>query len=226
VLDILQRKVGGRDELWVGTRLSGAWRQRDGRWEAMPAPGIDGQWRVSRIIEQRDRSGRDWLWASTDSGLARCDGEGWTLFDSASGFPDEQLAGLQLYPDAAGRPILWMGSARVGIIRVDIGDPLQPRVLPATLPPPPDPYTYGAVRAPDGRVYVCSNTGVQQLTPDAKGGYTSRVFNRRDGMVHEECNGMRSSSTRMAVSGPAPSAASRYTTPVARPPTPSPSRCG
>jgi len=189
VLDILQRKVGGRDELWVGTRLSGAWRQRDGRWEAMPAPGIDGQWRVSRIIEQRDRSGRDWLWASTDSGLARCDGKAWTLFDVAHGFPDEQLAGLQLYPDAAGRPILWMGSARVGIIRVDIGDPLQPRVLPATLPPPPDPYTYGAVRATDGRYYVCSNTGVQQLTPDAKGGDTSRVFTRRDGMVHEECNG-------------------------------------
>ena len=189
MLDILQRKVGGRDELWVGTRLSGAWRQRDGRWEAMPAPGIDGQWRVSRIIEQRDRSGRDWLWASTDSGLARCDGKAWTLFDVAHGFPDEQLAGLQLYPDAAGRPILWMGSARVGIIRVDIGDPLQPRVLPATLPPPPDPYTYGAVRATDGRYYVCSNTGVQQLTPDAKGGDTSRVFTRRDGMVHEECNG-------------------------------------
>ena len=189
VLDILQRKVDGRDELWVGTRLSGAWRQRDGRWEAMPAPGIDGQWRVSRIIEQRDRNGRDWLWASTDSGLARFDGEAWTLFDSRTGFPDDQLAGLRLYPDADGRPILWMGSARVGIVRVDIGDPLQPRVLPATLPAPPDPYTYGAVRAADGRYYVCSNTGVQQLTPDTMGGYTSRAFSRRDGMIHEECNG-------------------------------------
>ena len=119
----------------------------------MRAPGIDGQWRVSRIIEQRDRNGRDWLWASTDSGLARFDGEAWTLFDSSTGFPDDQLAGLRLYPDADGRPILWMGSARVGIVRVDIGDPLQPRVLPATLPAPPDPYTYGAVRAADGRYY-------------------------------------------------------------------------
>lgn len=189
VQDILQRKVDGRDELWVGTRLSGAWRLRDGRWEGMPASGVVGQWRVGRIIEHRDRSGHAWLWAATDHGLARFDGRRWALFDSAHGFPDDQLAGLRLYPDAGDRPILWMGSARVGIIRVDISDPLQPRVLPSTLPPPPDPYTYGAVRAADGRLYVCSNTGVQQLTPDNKGGYTSRAFSRRDGMVHEECNG-------------------------------------
>lgn len=189
VQDVLQRTVDGREEFWVGTRLSGAWRLRDGRWEAMRAPGIDGQWRVGRIIEQRDRNGRDWLWASTDSGLARFDGKAWTLFDSSTGFPDDQLAGLRLYPDAGGRPILWMGSARVGIVRVDIGDPLRPRVLPSNLPAPPDPYTYGAFRAPDGRFYVCSNTGVQQLTPDGRGGYASRVFSRRDGMVHEECNG-------------------------------------
>ncbi|HSD18084.1 MAG TPA: diguanylate cyclase [Thermomonas sp.] len=189
VQDIVRRTIGGRDEVWVGTRLSGAWRLRDGHWQAMPAPGVDGQWRISRFIEHRDREGRDWLWAATDRGLARFDGTHWTLLDSAHGFPDDQLSGLQLFADELGRPILWMGSGRVGIIRVDIGDPLQPRVLPATLPPPPDPYTYGAVRAPDGRFYVCSNTGVQQLTPDGRGGYTSRVFSRRDGMIHEECNG-------------------------------------
>ena len=189
VQDVLLRKVDGRDELWVGTRLSGAWRLRDGRWEAMSAPGVDGQWRIGRIIEHLGRDGHAWLWAATDRGLARFDGDDWRLFDGAHGFPDDQLSGLRLYPDTAGRPILWMGSARVGIIRVDISDPLQPKVLPATLPLPPDPYTYGATRAADGRFYVCTNTGVQQLTPDAKGGYASKVFSRRDGMIHEECNG-------------------------------------
>ncbi|MEG2940492.1 MAG: diguanylate cyclase [Thermomonas sp.] len=189
VQHLLQRKVDGRDELWIGTRLSGAWRLRDGTWQEMRAPGIDGQWRVSQFVNHADQDGREWLWASTDRGLARFDGKRWTLFDHDHGFPDDQLAGLRLYPDAKGRPILWMGSARVGIIRVDIGDPLHPRVLPATLPAPPDPYTYGAVRAPDGRLYICSNTGVQQLTPDRKGGYASRAFSRRDGLVHEECNG-------------------------------------
>lgn len=189
VQDVLSRTVDGHDELWAGTRLSGAWRLRDGRWMEMRAPGIDGQWRVSQMVEQRDRTGHAWLWAATDRGLARFDGRAWTLFDRSTGFPDDQLSGLRLYPDARGRPILWMGSASVGIIRVDIGDATRPRVLPANLPPPPDPYTYGALRAPDGRVYVCSNTGVQQLTADGKGGYTSRAFNRRDGMVHEECNG-------------------------------------
>lgn len=189
VQHILRRDVDGREEFWVGTRLSGAWRLRQGVWEQLRAPGIEGQWRVSQMVDQRDGDGRAWLWASTDRGLARFDGRDWVLFDQGKGFLDDQLSGLRLYPDAQGKPILWMGSARAGIIRVDISDPLHPRVLAETLPPPPDPYTYGAVRAPDGRFYVCSNTGVQQLTPDGKGGYTSRAFNRRDGMAHEECNG-------------------------------------
>jgi diguanylate cyclase (GGDEF)-like protein len=189
VQHVLRRKVDGRSEFWVGTRLSGAWRLRDGRWDAMRAPGVDGQWRVSQFVAHTDPAGRHWLWAATDSGLARFDGKAWRLFDRADGIPDHLLSGLRLYPDAGGRPILWMGSARVGIIRVDITDPLQPRVLADPLPPPPDPYTYGAVRAPDGRFYVCSNTGVQQLTPDGKGGLSTRAFNRRDGMIHDECNG-------------------------------------
>ena len=189
VQHILRREVDGHDEFWVGTRLAGAWRLRDGRWQEMRAPGIDGQWRVSRFVEQRDRQGRSWLWVATDRGLGRFDGERWTLLDKAGGFPDEHLAGLDLYTDEQNRPILWMGSARVGIIRVDVADPLKPRVLDEPLPPPPDPYTYGAVRTADGRLYVCSNTGVQQLTPDGKGGYSTRAFNRRDGMIHDECNG-------------------------------------
>ena len=53
------------------------------------------------------------------------------MFDSAHGFPDDQLSGLQLFPDARGRPILWMGSARVGIIRVDIGDPAKKSSAPS-----------------------------------------------------------------------------------------------
>src|SRR6478672_981238 len=89
VQDVLQRNVDGREEFWVGTRLSGIWRLRDGRWEAMPANGIDGQWRVGRIIEHVGRDGRAWLWASTDRGLARFDGKAWTLFDNAHGFPDD-----------------------------------------------------------------------------------------------------------------------------------------
>ena len=29
VLDVLTRRIGGKDEFWVGTRLTGAWRLRD-----------------------------------------------------------------------------------------------------------------------------------------------------------------------------------------------------
>lgn len=188
VQDVLARRIGGKDEFWVGTRLAGAWRLRDGRWEQLRAPGVDGQWRISKFVNQVDRDGRAWLWGASDRGLARFDGDRWTLFGRAQGMPDEQLIGVRMIADAAGRPVLWMGSASAGIVRVDIADPRHPRVLRDPLPPPPDPNTYGAVQAPDGRIYICSNTGVQQLTPRPGGGYASRVFGRRDGMVHDECN--------------------------------------
>src|SRR5262249_2160725 len=73
--------------------------------------------------------------------------------------------------------------------RLDVRDPAAPRVLPpGELPPAPDRSVYGAVRDGAGRIYVCTNNGVQRLTPRAQGGYESRVFTRRDGLVHEECN--------------------------------------
>ena len=68
-----------------------------------------------------------------------------------------------------------------------IGDPVRPVVLDDSLPPPPDPTVYGALADSRGRVYVCTNNGVQQLTPGIEG-FSSRVFTRRDGMVHDECN--------------------------------------
>lgn len=188
VQDVLLRNVDGKQEFWAGTRLSGGWRLRDGRWEQVRTAGVDGQWRISKWVDQLDRDGRAWLWGASDRGLARFDGHAWTLFGRAQGMPDEQLIGLRMIADAAGRPILWMGSASSGIVRVDVSDPRTPRVLADPLPPPPDPNAYGAIRAPDGRIYVCTNTGVQQLTPRKGGGYASRVFGRRDGMTHDECN--------------------------------------
>ncbi|HEU4663797.1 MAG TPA: GGDEF domain-containing protein, partial [Dokdonella sp.] len=53
--------------------------------------------------------------------------------------------------------------------------------------PPPDSTAYDALRDRDGRIYVCTNNGVQLLVPQPHG-YASRVFTRSDGMVHDECN--------------------------------------
>ncbi len=188
VLDLLTRMTDRGYELWVATRESGIYLMRNGRWEATPAAGVVGQWRVAKLLEQFDREGRSWLWATSNQGLARLDHDGWTLL-GGDDLPSSDLIGLDLIPDAGGHPVLWIGSAGNGIIRLDVSDPLEPRVLaPEDLPPLPDPGVYSAKRDSQGRIYLCTNNGVQQLTPNASGGFDSRIFGRRDGILHEECN--------------------------------------
>lgn len=187
LLDTLVRRVGGVDEQWVASRLIGLWRLREGQWRDMRPAGLTGPWRVNRLLEHVDRAGRRWLWASTDHGLARIDDAGITLFGREAGLPDTMLLGMHLVEGDDGRPVLWLGSASAGVVRVDIGDPRRPKVLQATLPTPPDATVYSAMRDRRGRVYVCTNNGVQLLEPDGDG-WRSRVYGRADGMVHEECN--------------------------------------
>ncbi len=188
VLTTLTRRINGHYEQWFGTRLSGLYRKRDHQWAAFRPPKVVGQWRIGKLVAQIDAGGRSWLWASTNQGLARFDGERWTLFGREAGLPDTALLGMSLIADAQGRPILWVGTANAGIARVDASDPEHPRVLPTgNLLPPPDLSAYSALNDSTGRIYICTNNGVQQLTP-AAGGYTSRVFTRKDGMVNDECN--------------------------------------
>jgi diguanylate cyclase (GGDEF)-like protein len=187
VMDMVTRKMDGRTERWFATRQSGIYRWRDDNWTAFRPDSAVGQWRVTRLIEQIDAGGRSWLWATTNQGLARFDDQRWTLIGREAGLLDLALSGMTLMPDVDGRAILWLGTSSRGIVRVDVGDPQQPRVLPADLPPTPDPTTYGAVRDSQGRIYICTNAGVQLLTP-TRNGYESRVFTRRDGLLHEECN--------------------------------------
>lgn len=189
-LDIVIRQFDGAEERWIGTRQAGAWRWRNGAWKKFQPTNVRGQWRVTRFQQHTDTDGRNWLWASTNHGLARFDGQQWTLFGRDAGLPDAELIGMGLITDSSGRPILWMGSASAGIIRMDISDPLHPTVVNDDLPAASDPTAYGALSDSVGRIYICTNNGVQQLTPDPKspGGYLSRLFTRRDGMVHDECN--------------------------------------
>ena len=187
VLDTLSRNIDGHNEQWFATRQSGIYRKRDETWTAFRPESAVGQWRTVKLAEQIDARGRSWLWATSNQGLALFDGERWTLFAHDAGLPDVELIGLTLMPDKQGRPILWIGSTHSGIVRVDVGDPLRPVVLPDDLPPPPDPNAYSAVSDSRGRIFVCTNNGVQLLTP-MEDGYATQVFTRRDGMVHDECN--------------------------------------
>ena len=186
VLDMLSRTIDGHHEQWFALRQSGIYRKRDETWTAFRPENAVGPWRTVKLAEQIDAHNHSWLWATSNQGLSRFDGERWTLLGRDAGLPDIELIGLNLMPDKRGRPILWIGSTS-GIVRVDVSDPLHPVVLPADLPPPPDPNVYSALSDSKGRIFVCSNNGVQLLTP-MEDGYTTQVFTRRDGMVHDECN--------------------------------------
>jgi len=187
VLDVLVRQAEGQEERWVGTRQSGLYRWRNGQWTQIQLEGIQGQWRIDQLLNQRDAQGHDWLWVTTNQGLLRFDGQHWQVLGRESGLPDSNLLGATLLDDAAGRPVLWLGSTSVGAIRMDVTDPAHPHVLGDRLPPAPDSTVYSALRDSRGRIYLCTNNGVQRLTPQGAG-YRSQVFTRREGMLHDECN--------------------------------------
>lgn len=184
----LARHDGGVLEWWVATARSGVHRWRDGAWTSYTAEGARQPWTVLRLVEQIDASGRSWLWAASLQGIARFDGTRWELLRDVLG-PRADGARAVAVIDERGTPVLWVGTLRNGIVRLDVSDPLQPRLLDNTgIPPPPDPTLYSVLADSTGRIYTCTNNGVQQLTPLARGGYSERVFRRRDGIVHDECN--------------------------------------
>lgn len=185
VVDITSADFGHGHELWVATRGSGLYRRRDGVWQAMPADGDHAGWTATALAVQVDATGQRWLWATTNHGLVRYDGNRAVLLGARDGGPTGALTGATLMRQHA-RDVLWLGSPH-GLVRLDVTSPAHPRRLPNDLPPPPDPVTYGALADSRGRIYVCTNNGVQRLTPDAQG-YRSEVFTRSDGLPHDECN--------------------------------------
>lgn len=186
--NMLSRTIDGKVEQWFATNSSGVYRLRSDGWTAYRPQGVRGQWSVKQLLAQKSGDGRDWLWASSGQGLGRFDGSRWTLLGRDAGLPDTELLGISLMTNAQGRQVLWLGSVRAGIIRIDVTDPMHPRVLAADLPAAPDPNAYSALRDSHGDIFICTNSGLQVLTPTS-GGYASRTFTTHDGMVNDECNG-------------------------------------
>jgi diguanylate cyclase (GGDEF)-like protein len=188
VVHVLQRHFDGADELWFATLHAGVYRLRRGVWTAYPGDDPTSGWMVVHLAEQKDATGRSWLWAATDRGLARFDGERWGLLPGGSGPPGDGYRHISVF-DEGGRRVMWASSNRHGVVRLDVSDPLAPEpIYDGRVPAPPDPTVYSVLRDSVGRTYVCTNNGVQQLTPGPDGRYVERVFRRRDGLVNDECN--------------------------------------
>jgi diguanylate cyclase (GGDEF)-like protein len=170
--------------IWFALREAGLARWKAGTWTRFgPDRGYP-----SRIYDLQRVGGT--LWVSTNTrGLARIDAKGWTYFGRAEGLPDVSYYGLSLVPRADGRAVLWAGSLRAGVVRVDVTDPLRPTLVTTpALPVPPDPFVYDVV--PDGRgnLFVSSNFGVSLWQPRAGGGYAATDYHRGDGLPHDESN--------------------------------------
>ena len=174
----------GDGSTWYLLRESGLARLKDGAWTQYgPTQGYP-----SRIFDLQRVGGV--LWASTNTrGLARIDARGWKYFGIEDGLPDKSFYGLSLVPQSDGRAILWAGSLRAGVVRVDVTDPNRPQAVTAPkLPTPPDPFVYEVV--PDGRgnLFVSTNYGASLWQPKYDGSFTAQDFHRADGMPHDENN--------------------------------------
>ena len=184
---IVSRRFDGARELWFASR-AGLYRWRNGQWKHFAASNARQPWRVSRVIEQIDAAGRAWMWAASEQGIARFDGESWDLLPVDVVGVNSAFRGITLITER-GRAILWAGSMRNGVVRLDVTDPQKPAAIKdADVPQPKDPTVYSILQDSHGRVYYCTNNGVQQLTPRPGGGYDERLFRRPDGLVHDECN--------------------------------------
>ena len=184
----LTRQHDGAYELWVGNQISGLYRRRDGQWLSIPGTSRAEIGSINGLIEQVDTAGKRWIWVAATKALGRIDGERFEPVAPTSELPAEGYRSLTLLQEG-GRQVIWGSTGREGVVRIDVSDPTRPRPAdPISLPDTPDPTVYSVLADSVGRIYVCTNNGVQQLIPLADGGYSGTVFRRRNGLVHDECN--------------------------------------
>jgi len=176
-------------EWWIGLLQGGAWRFAEGRWTQVLAPEPGEGWPVFAFADSARAHGEATLWLATGRGLVRWQREAVqrvsATIDGLEGVSFRHLLPLQV----DGQPQLWAASSRQGVVRFALRDDggldwLQD----SAVPPAPDPTVYSVLADAQGRVYICTNNGVQQLLRRPGGGFDERVFRRRDGLVHDECN--------------------------------------
>ncbi|MEO6227058.1 MAG: diguanylate cyclase, partial [Thermomonas sp.] len=175
--------LADKNGVWISTRNQGIayWDGRAWDWKGNRSGMPSRAYGAIRV-------GRD-VWMSTaDRGLVRVREGSWDFFGADIGLPPDALYDMHLIPDAGGRPVLWMGSNKSGLLRVDIGNPDVPRlVTKPALPPPPVPMVYGVVRDGSGDLLACTDYGVARLKRVGDG-YQSTIYHRADGLPHDECN--------------------------------------
>src|SRR6185436_4046692 len=119
VRSLLELPGPGGPALFVGTEGRGVLRHQAGRWTVFDhASGLPND-TVFALAPDRMRPGA--LWAGTDAGLARFDGEGWIAIDERRGLPRGVVRSL-LETGSPGSPAtLWVGTSGGGVARLRSG---------------------------------------------------------------------------------------------------------
>lgn len=111
----IQRPDGQR-QMWAATEKGLCVLEGD-RWRLLgPQDGFPAG-DTNDILDVTEADGSRSVWVSIwDKGLARWDRRGWTHFPSGGAFPGRfPTSSLSLSRDAAGQPILWVGTLNQGL---------------------------------------------------------------------------------------------------------------
>ena len=171
-----------RDNVWISTRQNGLghWDGRQWRWLPPDATLPTRAYSALRV-------GDDVWFSTSNKGLLRLRDGLWRSFQADIGLPRDALYDMRLIPDGEAR-VLWIGSNRHGLLRVDIRDPDRPALVGVPrLPALAVSHVYGAVRDGGGDLLVCTDYGVFSWKRDGDR-FRSTGYHREDGLPHDECN--------------------------------------
>ncbi len=166
----VQRLLFVEGTLWVGTSMRGLWKiARDGgaaRIEIDPA-GDDIGASVHALARGRDGA----LWVGVRDGLARLQGDRWTLYTDADGLPEGPISSV--LEDRDGN--LWVGSSSRGLARRAQGARRFTRLASGVLS---NDFIKSLFEDRDGNLWVGTQDGGLNQLRDAP----FRVFARAEGL--------------------------------------------
>jgi ligand-binding sensor domain-containing protein/two-component sensor histidine kinase len=104
--------VDGKQQVWVGTRDEGLFQFQTNHFQPAPGAEILGP-QIFALFE--DHTGQ--LWAGTQNGLARWNGQGWKMYTIRDGLSENIIHAIA--EDAVGN--LWVGTENRGLDRFEDG---------------------------------------------------------------------------------------------------------
>lgn len=174
-------------EVWIGALDTAIWRL-NGRSLVRIHDSIPGAGTLQSLDVQAGLDGRTWIWGATTRGLVRMTRDRYEQVELADGQSQVSYRDVEVVQEGS-EQVLWASTERHGVVRYTISNPERPvRVVDGKRPPAPDPTVYSVRADSQGRIYICTNNGVQQLIRMTDGSFSERIYRRRDGLAHDECN--------------------------------------